>query len=82
MVTPRIIAAVAPEKDVDGFNPFNMGLLFSGYPVLVPVGTPKGIMTLLNEYNIPVRGSSAIVAGRSIEVGRPVALFCYRLMQP
>ncbi len=72
VVTPRIIAAVAPEKDVDGFNPFNMGLLFSGYPVLVPC-TPKGIMTLLNEYNIPVRGSSAIVAGRSIEVGRPVA---------
>ena len=72
VVTPRIIAAVAPEKDVDGFNPFNMGLLFSGYPVLVPC-TPKGIMTLLNEYNIPVRGASAIVAGRSIEVGRPVA---------
>ena len=71
VATPRIIAAVAPEKDVDGFNPCNMGLLFSGTPRLVPC-TPKGIMTLLGEYNIPLRGASAIVAGRSIDVGRPV----------
>jgi methylenetetrahydrofolate dehydrogenase (NADP+) / methenyltetrahydrofolate cyclohydrolase len=72
VATPRIIAAVAPEKDVDGFNPCNMGLLFSGTPRLVPC-TPKGIMTLLNEYTIPLRGANAIVAGRSIDVGRPVA---------
>jgi len=72
VVTPKIIAAVDPEKDVDGFNPFNMGLLFSGTPNLVPC-TPKGIMTLLDEYDIPVRGAHAIVAGRSIDVGRPIA---------
>jgi methylenetetrahydrofolate dehydrogenase (NADP+) / methenyltetrahydrofolate cyclohydrolase len=72
VATPLIIAAVAPEKDVDGFNPCNMGLLFGGTPRFVPC-TPKGIMTLLKEYNIPVRGASAIVAGRSIDVGRPVA---------
>ncbi|HVP94753.1 MAG TPA: bifunctional methylenetetrahydrofolate dehydrogenase/methenyltetrahydrofolate cyclohydrolase FolD [Methanoregulaceae archaeon] len=72
VVTSRIIAAVTPEKDVDGFNPCNMGLLLSGNPGLVPC-TPRGIMTLLNEYNIPLQGARAIVAGRSIEVGRPVA---------
>jgi methylenetetrahydrofolate dehydrogenase (NADP+) / methenyltetrahydrofolate cyclohydrolase len=71
VATPRIIAAVAPEKDVDGFNPCNMGLLFSGTPRLVPC-TPKGIMTLLGEYHIPLQGARAIVAGRSIDVGRPV----------
>jgi len=72
VVTQKIIAAVDPEKDVDGFNPCNMGLLFSGTPTLVPC-TPKGIMTLLDEYDIPVRGARAIVAGRSIDVGRPIA---------
>ena len=47
----RVIAAVRPDKDVDGFNPFNLGLLFSGRPRFVPC-TPKGIMTLLAEYKI------------------------------
>jgi methylenetetrahydrofolate dehydrogenase (NADP+)/methenyltetrahydrofolate cyclohydrolase len=72
VATHRVIAAVSPEKDVDGFNPYNMGLLFSGSPNLVPC-TPKGIMTLLEEYEIPLRGARAVVAGRSIDVGRPVA---------
>src|SRR5271157_328742 len=72
VITSRIIAAVAPEKDVDGFNPCNIGLLYSGSPRFVPC-TPKGIMTLLTEYNIPLQGACAVVAGRSIEVGRPVA---------
>jgi methylenetetrahydrofolate dehydrogenase (NADP+) / methenyltetrahydrofolate cyclohydrolase len=68
----RIIAAVRPDKDVDGFTPFNLGLLFSGRPRFVPC-TPKGIMTLLAEYKIEPAGTRAIVIGRSIDVGRPMA---------
>jgi methylenetetrahydrofolate dehydrogenase (NADP+)/methenyltetrahydrofolate cyclohydrolase len=68
----RVIAAVRPDKDVDGFNPFNLGLLFSGRPRFVPC-TPKGIMTLLAEYKIELAGRRAVVIGRSIDVGRPMA---------
>lgn len=68
----RIIAAVSPAKDVDGFHPENLGLLFSGRPRFTPC-TPTGIMTLLSEYSIPVSGTHAVVAGRSIDVGRPMA---------
>jgi methylenetetrahydrofolate dehydrogenase (NADP+)/methenyltetrahydrofolate cyclohydrolase len=68
----RVIAAVRPDKDVDGFNPFNLGLLFSGRPRFVPC-TPKGIMTLLAEYKIELAGMRAVVIGRSIDVGRPMA---------
>jgi methylenetetrahydrofolate dehydrogenase (NADP+)/methenyltetrahydrofolate cyclohydrolase len=68
----RVIAEVRPDKDVDGFNPFNLGLLFSGRPRFVPC-TPKGIMTLLAEYKIEVAGTRAVVIGRSIDVGRPMA---------
>lgn len=70
--TERVIAAVDPQKDVDGFNPFNLGLLFSGKPRFTPC-TPKGIMTLLAEYKIEVAGSRAVVIGRSIDVGRPMS---------
>jgi len=71
----RVIAAVDPKKDVDGFHPFNLGLLFSGRPRFVPC-TPKGIMTLLEEYKIEPAGTRAVVVGRSIDVGRPMsALF-------
>jgi len=68
----RVIAAVRPDKDVDGFNPFNLGLLFSGRPRFVPC-TPQGIMTLLAEYKIELAGTRAVVIGRSIDVGRPMA---------
>ena len=68
----RVIAAVSPDKDVDGFQPFNLGLLFSGRPRFAPC-TPKGIMTLLSEYHIEVTGDRAVVIGRSIDVGRPMA---------
>jgi methylenetetrahydrofolate dehydrogenase (NADP+)/methenyltetrahydrofolate cyclohydrolase len=70
--TERVIAAVRPDKDVDGFHPFNLGLLFSGRPRFVPC-TPKGIMTLLAEYKIEVAGTRAVVIGRSIDVGRPMS---------
>lgn len=68
----RVIAAVSPAKDVDGFHPENLGLLFSGRPRFTPC-TPTGIMTLLAEYRIPVSGARAVIAGRSIDVGRPMA---------
>ncbi|MFY9750188.1 MAG: bifunctional methylenetetrahydrofolate dehydrogenase/methenyltetrahydrofolate cyclohydrolase FolD [Methanoregula sp.] len=70
--TDRVIAAVKTEKDVDGFHPTNLGLLMSGKPRFAPC-TPKGIMTLLAEYKIPIAGARAVVAGRSIDVGRPMA---------
>jgi methylenetetrahydrofolate dehydrogenase (NADP+)/methenyltetrahydrofolate cyclohydrolase len=70
--TERVIAAVRPDKDVDGFHPFNLGLLFSGKPRFAPC-TPKGIMTLLAEYEIEVSGTRAVVIGRSIDVGRPMS---------
>jgi methylenetetrahydrofolate dehydrogenase (NADP+)/methenyltetrahydrofolate cyclohydrolase len=70
--TRRVIAAVSPDKDVDGFHPFNLGLLFSGTPRFAPC-TPQGIMTLLAENRIAVSGQHAVVLGRSIDVGRPMA---------
>ena len=68
----RVIEAISPEKDVDGYHPENMGLLFSGKPRFSSC-TPTGIMTLLREYKIPVAGARAVIAGRSIDVGRPMA---------
>jgi len=70
--TVRIIASVNTGKDVDGFHPENLGLLFSGKPRFSPC-TPQGIMTLLHEYNVTIAGARAVVAGRSIDVGRPMA---------
>jgi methylenetetrahydrofolate dehydrogenase (NADP+)/methenyltetrahydrofolate cyclohydrolase len=68
----RVILAVEPAKDVDGFHPLNAGELYLGRPKLVPA-TPLGIMTLLNEYEIPLEGARAVVVGRSAIVGKPVA---------
>ncbi|HOB18768.1 MAG TPA: bifunctional methylenetetrahydrofolate dehydrogenase/methenyltetrahydrofolate cyclohydrolase FolD [Candidatus Methanoculleus thermohydrogenotrophicum] len=70
--TTRVINAVAPGKDVDGFHPCNLGRLLAGYPVFAPC-TPQGIMTILEEYRIPIQGQRAVVVGRSIDVGRPMA---------
>jgi methylenetetrahydrofolate dehydrogenase (NADP+)/methenyltetrahydrofolate cyclohydrolase len=68
----RVIAAVDPAKDVDGFHPFNAGLLYLGRPTHVPA-TPLGVMALLAEYRIPLDGARAVVVGRSTIVGKPVA---------
>lgn len=68
----QVIRSVHPDKDVDGFHPCNLGLLLSGTPRFVPC-TPKGIMTLLQKYHIGIEGQHAVVVGRSIEVGRPMA---------
>jgi methylenetetrahydrofolate dehydrogenase (NADP+) / methenyltetrahydrofolate cyclohydrolase len=68
----RVIAAVDPVKDVDGFHPFNAGQLYLGRPTHVPA-TPLGVMALLDEYRIPLDGARAVVVGRSDIVGKPVA---------
>jgi methylenetetrahydrofolate dehydrogenase (NADP+)/methenyltetrahydrofolate cyclohydrolase len=66
------IAAVDPAKDVDGFHPLNAGRLAAGEPGLVPC-TPRGVMHLLAEAGIALRGARALVLGRSQIVGRPMA---------
>ena len=66
------IAAVDPRKDVDGFHPLNAGRLAAGEPGLVPC-TPRGVMHLLAEAGVSLRGARALVLGRSQIVGRPMA---------
>ena len=69
----QVMRAIDPMKDVDGLHPFNAGQLFFGHPTLVPA-TPLGIMRLLEEYEIGVAGARAVVVGRSLIVGRPMAM--------
>ena len=69
----RVIRAVDPVKDVDGFHPVNAGLLLAGTPAHVP-GTPLGILALLDEYGVELAGAHAVVIGRSDIVGKPAAL--------
>lgn len=69
----RVIRAVDPVKDVDGFHPLNAGLLLAGTPGHVP-GTPLGVIELLDEYGIELQGANAVVIGRSDIVGKPAAL--------
>lgn len=64
--------AISPDKDVDGFNPINVGKLAIGQQAFAPC-TPMGIMKLLSEYNIDVEGKNCVVVGRSNIVGRPMA---------
>ncbi len=66
-----IINSIDPLKDVDGLTNINAGKLFNNSPALIPC-TPKGIMELLDEYNIDVNGMNAVVIGRSNLVGKPV----------
>ncbi|MGH3093504.1 MAG: bifunctional 5,10-methylenetetrahydrofolate dehydrogenase/5,10-methenyltetrahydrofolate cyclohydrolase [Gaiellaceae bacterium] len=69
----RVIRAIAPAKDVDGFHPVSAGYLFQGRPTFV-AATPSGIMELLRAYEIPLTGARAVVVGRSNIVGKPMAL--------
>ncbi len=69
----RILMAVDPAKDVDGFHPLNVGQLVSGRPRVVPC-TPAGIIEILMRNQIPLQGARAVVIGRSDIVGKPVAL--------
>ena len=69
----RVIETIAPEKDVDGFHPVNVGRMTAGLPSFVSA-TPAGIMELLKRYNIPLKGAECVVVGRSNIVGRPVSI--------
>ncbi len=69
----EVTERIRPDKDVDGFHPFNIGKLALRQPALSPC-TPRGIMRLLHEYDIPVRGRNAVVVGASNIVGRPMYL--------
>ncbi len=71
--TKRVLEAVDPAKDVDGFHPVNLGRLVSGRPGLVAC-TPAGCMEILRRNNIPIEGANAVVLGRSDIVGKPMAL--------
>jgi methylenetetrahydrofolate dehydrogenase (NADP+) / methenyltetrahydrofolate cyclohydrolase len=69
-----VTACISPEKDADGFHPYNLGRLAEGHPAVVAPGTPLGCMELLRRSEMPIRGSRAVVIGRSAIVGRPLAL--------
>lgn len=69
----HIIRSINPIKDVDGFHPFNAGHLFQGSPTFV-AATPAGIMEILREYQVELKGARAVVIGRSNIVGKPMAL--------
>jgi methylenetetrahydrofolate dehydrogenase (NADP+)/methenyltetrahydrofolate cyclohydrolase len=68
----RVIRALEPAKDVDGFHPVNAGQLYLGHPTLVPA-TPLGVMSMLREHEIELSGAHAVVIGRSSIVGKPMA---------
>lgn len=68
-----VVAAISPEKDVDGFHPENLGRLVRGLPGLRPC-TPAGIMCMLDEYGIDPAGKNAVIVGRSSIVGKPMSL--------
>ena len=72
IVTDKIIAAIDPNKDVDGFHPANVGRLVTGSPLFIPC-TPRGIMELIARTGIELSGKDAVVIGRSNIVGKPIA---------
>ena len=69
----KVINAIDPKKDVDGFHPENAGLLAIGRPRFIPC-TPKGIMRILEQYKIDLNGKHVVVVGRSNIVGRPISI--------
>jgi methylenetetrahydrofolate dehydrogenase (NADP+)/methenyltetrahydrofolate cyclohydrolase len=69
-----VTESVSQGKDADGFHPYNFGRLAEGHPAVVAPGTPLGCMELLRRSGVPLRGSRAVVIGRSAIVGRPLAL--------
>ncbi len=73
IATDKIIAAIDPHKDVDGFHPVNVGGLVAGSPLFVPC-TPRGIMELIARSGVNLSGKDAVVVGRSNIVGKPTAL--------
>jgi methylenetetrahydrofolate dehydrogenase (NADP+)/methenyltetrahydrofolate cyclohydrolase len=69
----KVITAISPKKDVDGFHPENVGKLVTGIEPYFYPATPQGILMLLDEYGIELEGKNAVVIGRSNIVGKPVA---------
>ncbi|KEQ15967.1 methenyltetrahydrofolate cyclohydrolase [Endozoicomonas montiporae] len=71
--TDLVIERIRPDKDVDGFHPYNIGRLVQRIPLLRPC-TPKGVMTLLESTGEPIRGKNAVIIGASNIVGRPMTM--------
>ena len=69
----KIIMAIDPQKDVDGFHPVNLGKMIAGLPGFLPA-TPYGILELIKQYQIETSGKNVLVIGRSLIVGRPVSI--------
>ncbi len=73
--TEKVLEAISPSKDADGFHPYNVGRLMIGKPLFQPC-TPYGVMIMLKETGIDLKGKEVVVVGRSNIVGKPVALMC------
>ncbi len=71
----KILEAIAPAKDADGFHPYNVGRLVTGNPLFQPC-TPYGVMKMLDAIGVDLSGKEVVVVGRSNIVGKPVALMC------
>ncbi len=77
----KVISAIHPHKDVDGFHPINVGKMVLGLPAFLPA-TPYGILLMLEHYQIDTKGKHAVVIGRSNIVGRPMSILLSRNSQP
>lgn len=77
----RVIEAIDPRKDVDGFHPINVGRMSIGLPCFVSA-TPSGIMELLRRYNVDTKGKRCVVLGRSNIVGKPMAMLMMQKTKP
>jgi methylenetetrahydrofolate dehydrogenase (NADP+)/methenyltetrahydrofolate cyclohydrolase len=71
----KVLQAILPSKDVDGFHPYNVGRLVTGNPLFQPC-TPYGVMKMLEFTGVDLKGKEVVVVGRSNIVGKPVALMC------
>jgi methylenetetrahydrofolate dehydrogenase (NADP+)/methenyltetrahydrofolate cyclohydrolase len=71
----KILEAISPLKDVDGFHPYNVGCLMTGNPVFRPC-TPYGVMKMLEHTGVDLKGKEVVIVGRSNIVGKPMALLC------
>ncbi|MCB2410057.1 bifunctional 5,10-methylenetetrahydrofolate dehydrogenase/5,10-methenyltetrahydrofolate cyclohydrolase [Hymenobacter lucidus] len=77
----KVIEAIRPEKDVDGFHPMNIGRMVAGLPALLPA-TPSGIVELLRRYELVTDGKHCVVIGRSNIVGTPVSILLAKNLEP
>ena len=71
----KVLEAISPQKDVDGFHPYNVGRLATGNPLFQPC-TPYGVMKMLERTGVDLKGKEVVIVGRSNIVGKPVALMC------